>query len=58
VVDLFAVAGGTGQRSFAFPNSPSLAGTILLNQSAVMVSGINAFNMATSNGLEFLIGLN
>ena len=58
LVDLFAVAGGTGQRSFAFPNTPSLAGTILLNQSAVMVLGINAFNMVTSNGLEFVVGLN
>ena len=58
LVDLFAVSGGTGQRSFAFPNTPSLAGTILLNQSAVMVLGINAFNMVTSNGLEFVVGLN
>ena len=58
VIDLFPVAGGTGQRSFAFPNTPSLAGTILLNQSAVMVLGINAFHIVTSNGLELLVGLN
>ena len=57
VIDLFPVAGGSGQRSFAFPNTPSLAGQVLLNQSAVMVLGINAFNMVTSNGLEFIIGL-
>jgi len=58
VIDLFPVAGGTGQRSFAIPSTPSLSGTVIRNQSAVMVLGINPFNIVTSNGLEMVVGLN
>ncbi|MFT4840046.1 MAG: hypothetical protein ACJA0V_003314 [Planctomycetota bacterium] len=58
VIDLFAVAGGQGQRSFTFPSDPALSGQVLLNQSAIMDLGINAFNMVTSNGLSLLIGIN
>jgi len=58
LVELFPVAGGVGQRSFAFPANPALAGLILRNQSAVLDLNINAFHTVTSNGLEFVIGLN
>ena len=58
LIDLFPVAAGAGQRTFAFPNSPALAGSVLLNQAAIMDLGINAFNIVTSNGLELLIGIN
>lgn len=58
VIDLFPVSGGSGQRSFSFPNDPSLSGVVLLNQAAVIVPGINAFNMITTNGLELLVGIN
>jgi len=58
IVDSFAVSGGSGQRSFVFPNNPALSGTVLLNQSAILDLGINAFNIATSNGLALLIGIN
>jgi hypothetical protein len=58
VIDLFPVSSGAGQRSFSLPNSPALSGTILLSQSAIMDLGLNAFDMATSNGIELLVGLN
>ena len=58
VIDLFTVGGGTGQRAFSFPNNPSLSGAHVYNQSAVMVLGINPFNIVTSNGLDLLVGIN
>jgi hypothetical protein len=57
VIDLFSVVAGSGQRSFVFPNNSSLSGVVLWNQAVVIVPGINAFNMATSNGLELLVGI-
>ncbi|MFK7739331.1 MAG: hypothetical protein AB8H80_03335 [Planctomycetota bacterium] len=58
VIDVIPVAGGSGQRSFAFPNDPSLSGVVLYNQGAALVANINPFNIVTSNGLALLVGLN
>jgi hypothetical protein len=46
---------GTGSTALAIPASPSLAGTIVLSQSAVFVPGINPFGFITSNGVRLVL---
>ncbi len=56
VVGSLAVAGGTGSTPLSIPNTASLVGAEVFNQSVALVVGINAANMVTSNGLELSIG--
>lgn len=56
VVETLPLPGGTGFRLFTIPNTPSLIGTKVLNQSVVFALNINAAHMVTSNGLELAIG--
>jgi hypothetical protein len=58
VVDSFGVGGPTVQVPFSIQNDPTLAGTLVLNQSATLTPGINPFGFATSNGVRLLVGIN
>jgi hypothetical protein len=40
----------------SIPNTASLVGAEVFNQSVALVVGINAANMVSSNGLELSIG--
>ncbi|HEX6811383.1 MAG TPA: hypothetical protein VF384_07160 [Planctomycetota bacterium] len=51
----FMPAQGVGSTPFAIPAVPSLAGTIVRGQSAVLVPGINPFGFLTSNGLRLVL---
>jgi hypothetical protein len=53
----FGVAQPTAQHSLAVPNNPSLAGQHLYTQSIVLVPGINALGVITSNGVDWKIDL-
>jgi hypothetical protein len=56
VVNTFGVIGSFGFSPLTIPNNPALVGSKVLNQSAVLVLGINPANIATSNGIEMTIG--
>ena len=56
VLGLFPVSSGSGQFSFAFPSDPNLVGQRLHAQTGVMVLNINPFNIATTNGVDLMIG--
>jgi hypothetical protein len=56
VVTGLVVVGGTGSMPLSIPNTASLVGAEVFNQSVALVVGINAANMVSSNGLELSIG--
>jgi hypothetical protein len=53
----FIPALGTGSTPFPLPAVPSLAGTIVLSQSTVLVPGINPFGFITSNGVRLILNV-
>ncbi|HEX6811384.1 MAG TPA: hypothetical protein VF384_07165 [Planctomycetota bacterium] len=54
---VFVPAASTASTPFPIPALPSLAGTIVRSQSAVLAPGINAFGFVTSNGLRLVLDL-
>jgi hypothetical protein len=52
----FFPAGGTGSLNFNVPNNPFFSGLHVYGQSAVLVSGVNARGILSSNGLDLLVG--
>jgi hypothetical protein len=50
------VIGGTGFTPLTVPNTVTLVGSKVFNQSTVLALNINAAHMVTSNGLELSIG--
>ena len=57
-VSQFATPGSSASVPWSLPNVPSLAGTLIMSQSAVLTPGINAFGFATSNAIQFVLGVN
>lgn len=56
VLDTIAIGSGTGTRPFTVPNNAGLIGAIVMNQSATLTPGANAFGFLTSNALRLQIG--
>ncbi|HEU4418341.1 MAG TPA: hypothetical protein VFT55_05340, partial [Planctomycetota bacterium] len=54
----FLTPGASASVPYSVPNDPSLAGIILMSQSATWTPGINPFGFATSNGVVLVLGLN
>jgi hypothetical protein len=52
----FAVSGATANTNMFVPNNNALAGVHLYAQSATLTSGLNAFGLISSNGLDLLAG--
>ena len=58
LLSVFLTPGASASVPYSVPNDPSLAGIILLSQSATLTPGINPFGFATSNGVVLVLGLN
>ena len=53
---LFLVNGASGSVPLGMPNIPAFAGMHVYAQSITFTSGVNAFNMLSSNGLDLHLG--
>jgi hypothetical protein len=56
VLSTFATPGTSASVPWNIPNVPSASGTVVMNQSATLTPGINAFGFATSNAVQLLLG--
>ena len=54
----FPVSGSTASVPWTVPSSASLSGAVAMAQTATLTPGINAFGLATSNGVQLLLGQN
>ena len=54
----FATPGASAAVPFTSPVTPSLAGTIVMGQSATLSPGFNPFGFLTSNGVVMVLGVN
>jgi hypothetical protein len=57
VLNNFATPGTTGVYSWNIPNVPAASGMVVMNQSAILKPGINAFGFVTSNAVQLLLGV-
>jgi hypothetical protein len=58
VLNTFLIGGPSASVSWVVPNVPSASGVVIMNQSAVLKPGVNAFGAITSNALQLLLGIN
>jgi hypothetical protein len=58
VLNTFVIGGATQAVPFTVPNVAGASGTVIMNQSAVLKPGVNAFGAITSNALQLLLGVN
>ena len=58
VLNTFVIGGATQAVPFPVPNVAGASGTVIMNQSAVLKPGVNAFGAITSNALQLLLGVN
>ena len=54
----FATPGPSASLPWTVPVGPGMSGLLVMAQTATLTPGINAFGMATSNGLQLLLGVN
>jgi len=57
VLNTFVIGGATTAVSFPVPNVAGASGVVIMNQSAVLKTGVNAFGAITSNALQLLLGI-
>ncbi len=57
VINTFATPGSSASVQWAIPNVPAAAGMVVMNQSAALKPGINAFGAITSNAVQLLLGV-
>jgi hypothetical protein len=58
VLNTFATPGTSAAVPWSIPNVPGASGLLVVNQSAVLKAGINAFGAVTSNAIEMVLGIN
>jgi hypothetical protein len=54
----FATPGSSASVPWTLPNNPGLSGVLVMSQSATLSLGFNPFGFITSNGMQFVLGVN
>ncbi|MEZ6037722.1 MAG: hypothetical protein R3F29_09600 [Planctomycetota bacterium] len=57
-VDLFVLSGATSSYTIQMPSSPTLSGLTFFAQNAIIAPGITPIDLALTNGVRLLSGLN